>query len=130
MIDRRLSVSLFHWVFAFLMGGTMTAIITAILLLVTDLEWTQFPLRWVGNWLLAWIIAIPVIVVVAPRARVLASRIAVPPAVPQRREADRRSLMKPAHNVVGAVSSKEQPTSDGAISSCASSSSQSQTRKP
>ena len=130
MNERRLSASFFPWIFAVLMGGTMTAIITAILFLVTNVEWTQFPVRWVGNWLLAWVIAIPVIVVVAPRARVLASRIAVPPAVPQRREADRHAPIKPAHKVVGADLSKKQSPSDSAVSSCASSSSQSQTRKP
>lgn len=81
MADRRLPAPFFPWVFAFLMGGAMTAIITASLLLATDTQLARLPAAWFGNWLLAWLIATPAIVLLAPHARALAIRIAVSPAL-------------------------------------------------
>ena len=80
MADRRLPAPFFPWVSALLMGGVMTAVLTAIVLLANDTQLARLPARWLGNWLLAWLIATPAIVLVAPRARALAGRIAVPPA--------------------------------------------------
>lgn len=79
MSDRRLAAPFFPWVFAFLMGGAMTAIITGALWLANDTPRTHMPAAWFGNWLFAWLIATPSIVLVAPWARAIASRIAVSP---------------------------------------------------
>jgi hypothetical protein len=81
MPDRRLPAPFSPWVFAFLMGGVMTAIITASLSLANDTPRMHVPAAWFGNWLLTWLIATPVIVLVAPWARAVASRIAVSPAI-------------------------------------------------
>lgn len=80
MADRRLPARFFPWVFAFVMGGAMTAVITTILSLANDTQPASFPVAWLGNWLLAWLVATPAIVLVAPHARALAGRVAVSPA--------------------------------------------------
>jgi hypothetical protein len=52
-------------------------------LLANDTPRTHMPAAWFGNWLLAWLIATPTIVLVAPWARAVASRIAVSPGLPK-----------------------------------------------
>lgn len=65
--------------FAFLMGGGMTAIVTLALTLALDVWQMQALMRWLQRWALAWAVATPVIVWLAPRARRIAARFAVPP---------------------------------------------------
>lgn len=79
MNDKRLQKRWFPWIFALLMGGGMTAIVTLALTLAQD-PW-QLPslLRWLQRWALAWAVATPVIVWLAPRARRMAARFAIPP---------------------------------------------------
>lgn len=72
----KLPATTFPWVFAAIMGGAMTAIVTAVLT-IWHSGWQ--PLAWLQNWALAWLVAIPVIVYLAPRARRWAARIAQPP---------------------------------------------------
>lgn len=79
MSDKRLPKPWFPWVFALLMGGAMTAIVTVMLTLALDpWEWPAVG-RWCLRWMLAWPVATFCIVLLAPRARRLAARYAVPP---------------------------------------------------
>lgn len=87
MADRRLPAPFFPWVLEVLMGGAMTAVITTILSLANDTQLARFPATWFANWLLAWLVATPAIVLMAPHARALASRVAVTPALGQGRKA-------------------------------------------
>lgn len=64
----RLSRRWFPWVFALLMGGAMTLVVTLALSLAQGFT--------LGGWLLAWLVATPAIVLLAPGARRLAARIA------------------------------------------------------
>lgn len=79
MSDKRLPKRWFPWMFALLMGGGMTAIVTLALTLAQDAWQLQSLLRWLQRWALAWTVATPVIVWLAPRARRIAARFAVPP---------------------------------------------------
>lgn len=77
--DRRLPKRWFPWLFALLMGGAMTAVVTLVLTLAQE-AWTwSAAMHWLQRWALAWAAATPTIFVLAPRVRRLASRIAVPP---------------------------------------------------
>jgi Protein of unknown function (DUF2798) len=77
--DGRLSVRWFPWVFALLMGGAMTAVVTLVLTLALDVrEWSAAE-RWLCRWLLAWATATPSIWWLAPRVRRIAARFVVPP---------------------------------------------------
>lgn len=79
MNDKRLPKPWFPWVFALLMGGAMTAIVTAVLTLSLDArEWPAVA-RWLLRWALAWPVATVSIMLLAPRARRLAARLAIPP---------------------------------------------------
>jgi hypothetical protein len=71
----RLSCRWFPWVFALLMGGAMTLIVTLALSVAQGFTLSG----WMGRWLLAWLVATPAIVLLAPGARRLAARIAEPP---------------------------------------------------
>jgi hypothetical protein len=71
----RLSRRWFPWVFALLMGGAMTLIVTLALSLAQGFTLSG----WMGRWLLAWLVATPAIVLLAPGARRLAARIAESP---------------------------------------------------
>jgi hypothetical protein len=76
---RRLPKRWFPWLFALLMGGAMTAVVTFVLTLVQD-AWTwPAAVRWLQRWALAWAAATPTIILLAPRVRRLAARFAVPP---------------------------------------------------
>lgn len=79
MNDKRLPKRWFPWMFALLMGGGMTAIVTLALTLAQDAWQLQSLLRWLQRWALAWAVATPVIVGLAPRARRIAARFAIPP---------------------------------------------------
>lgn len=79
MADKRLPKPWFPWIFALLMGGAMTAIVTLMLTLALDpWEWPAVG-RWCLRWMLAWPVATFCIVLLAPRARRLAARCAIPP---------------------------------------------------
>ena len=71
----RLSRRWFPWVFALLMGGAMTLIVTMALTLAQGFTLAG----WMGRWLLAWLVATPTIVLLAPGARRMAARFAEPP---------------------------------------------------
>jgi amino acid transporter len=75
----RLPAPCFTWLTALFMGGVMTAVVTACLQLPFIPSYKGGLERWIGNWFLAWAIATPMIVLVAPRARALATRFAIPP---------------------------------------------------
>ena len=79
MSDVRLPAQWFPRLFALLMGGAMTAVVTLVLTLVQDAWAWPSAARWLQRWALAWVAATPTIFVLAPRVRRLASRIAVPP---------------------------------------------------
>lgn len=79
MSDQRLAKRWFPWMFAFLMGGGMTAVVTLALTLVLDVWQMQAVVRWLQRWALAWAVATPIIVWLAPRARRVAARFAIPP---------------------------------------------------
>ena len=108
MADRRLPAPLFPWVFAFLMGGAMTAVITTILSLANDTQLAHLPAGWFGDWLLAWLIATPAIVLVAPHARALAGRIAVSPALGPGTKAPVRRPASPVGAAVRSASAKQE----------------------
>lgn len=75
-MPQKLPAALFPWVFAAIMGAAMTGVVT----LVLTLSRGGFGLLpWLQSWLLAWAVATPVIVFLAPRARRWAARIAQPP---------------------------------------------------
>jgi hypothetical protein len=69
----KLPASLFPWVFAAIMGGAMTAIVTVALAFWRG-GFALLP--WLQSWALAWLVATPVIVFLAPRARRWAARFA------------------------------------------------------
>lgn len=75
-MSQKLPAFFFPWVFAAIMGAAMTGVVTAVLAL-----WRGGfgLLPWLQSWLLAWAVATPVIVFLAPRARQWAGRIAQPP---------------------------------------------------
>lgn len=77
--DRRLSRRWFPWIFALLMGGAMTAVVTLALTLVYDAWAWSATVRWMQRWALAWAVATPTIYLLAPRMRRFATRIAVAP---------------------------------------------------
>lgn len=72
-MSKKLPPSLYPWVFAAIMGAAMTAIVTAVLAF-----WRGgfAVLPWLQSWALAWLVATPVIVYLAPRARRWAARFA------------------------------------------------------
>lgn len=72
-MSSKLPAPLYPWVFAAIMGGAMTAIVTAVLALSHG-GWAFLP--WLQSWALAWLVATPVIVFLAPRARRWAARLA------------------------------------------------------
>lgn len=72
-MSRKLPQRFYPWVFAAMMGGAMTAIVTAVLALSHG-GFALLP--WLHSWVLAWLVATPVIVFLAPRARRWAARIA------------------------------------------------------
>ncbi|HWS26234.1 MAG TPA: DUF2798 domain-containing protein [Xanthomonadales bacterium] len=72
-MSSKLPAPLYPWVFAAIMGGAMTAIVTAVLALAHG-GFALLP--WLRSWALAWLVATPVIVFLAPRARRWAARIA------------------------------------------------------
>lgn len=79
MSERRLPSQWFPRLFALLMGGAMTAVVTLVLTMVQDAWAWPSVARWLQRWALAWAVATPTIFVLAPRVRRLASRITVPP---------------------------------------------------
>jgi hypothetical protein len=72
-VSRKLPAAFHPWVFAAIMGGAMTAIVTVVLALWRG-GFALLP--WLQSWALAWLVATPVIVFLAPRARRWAARIA------------------------------------------------------
>jgi hypothetical protein len=72
-MSRKLPRSFYPWVFAAIMGGAMTAIVTVVLAFWRG-GFALWP--WLQSWALAWLVATPVIVYLAPRARRLAARFA------------------------------------------------------
>jgi hypothetical protein len=72
-MSSKLPAPFYPWVFAAIMGGAMTAIVTAVLVLWRG-GFALLP--WLQSWALAWLVATPVIVHLAPRARRWAARIA------------------------------------------------------
>lgn len=75
-MSRKLPAPFYPWVFAAIMGGAMTAIVTAVLAFSHG-GFALLP--WLQSWALAWLVATPVIVFLAPRARRWAARFAEPP---------------------------------------------------
>lgn len=72
---KRLPAPWFPWVHAVLMGGVMTAVVTATLAF-----WHAAGLwGWLQNWAVAWLVATPTIVALGPHARRWAARLATPP---------------------------------------------------
>lgn len=76
-MSSKLPARFYPWVFAAIMGAAMTAIVTATLTLWRG-AFALLP--WLQSWALAWLVATPVIVYLAPRARRWAARIADLPA--------------------------------------------------
>lgn len=72
-MSSKLPAPFYPWVFAAIMGGVMTAIVTAVLALSHG-SFALLP--WLQSWALAWLVATPVIVFLAPRARRWAARMA------------------------------------------------------
>jgi hypothetical protein len=72
----KLPSAAFPWIFAALMGAAMTALVTALL---TLLRADASLLLWLKNWMLAWLVATPSIVWLAPQARRIAGCVAEVP---------------------------------------------------
>lgn len=75
-MSNKLPAAFFPWLFAAIMGAAMTAIVTAVLALAHG---GLALLPWLRSWALAWLVATPVIVFLAPRARRWAARLAEVP---------------------------------------------------
>ncbi len=72
-MSSKLPASFYPWIFAAIMGAAMTAIVTAVLAVWRG-GFALWP--WLQSWVLAWLVATPVIVYLAPRARRWAARFA------------------------------------------------------
>lgn len=72
----------FHLVFSLIMGAMMVFIMTFVITLVNVGLPVDFLARWARAFVVAYVVAVPAIYVVAPRARRLACRLADDPLLP------------------------------------------------
>ncbi|TXH91061.1 MAG: DUF2798 domain-containing protein [Rhodoferax sp.] len=70
----------FPAVFAFLLSGLMSLIVSGISTLRVSGLAPNFLEMWTGAWLMAWVIAFPTVLVVAPFTRRIAQRLVGTPA--------------------------------------------------
>lgn len=78
-MSERLPAKHFHLVFSIIMGAIMVFIVTFVITAANMGFPPDFLARWAKAFLLAYVVAVPVIYFVAPFARRLSARFAEPP---------------------------------------------------
>lgn len=66
-----------HIAFGFMLSGMMSFLVSGFATLIAIGLSTEFPLHWLKAWLPSWMLAFPVVLVVAPFVRRLLSRIVI-----------------------------------------------------
>lgn len=67
-----------HIVFGLILSGLMSFVVSGIATLRAVGMMLDFPAQWMGAWLLSWAIAFPTVLIVAPIARRLVSKLTRP----------------------------------------------------
>lgn len=75
----RLPPRYFHLVFSLVMGTTMVTIMTALVTLTNVGPAPDFLARWGRAFMVAWVVAVPLLFFVSPQVRRLTGRLVVPP---------------------------------------------------
>ena len=66
-----------HIAFGFLLSGMMSFLVSGFATLIAIGLSTEFPLHWLKTWLPSWMLAFPIVIVVAPFVRRLLSGIVI-----------------------------------------------------